>query len=250
MQNLKKIYRSNYTGEGIVKTLTYQNQEWTPEVEIVPNSVFNTFTTTQAAAIGNGESRLAIDLKFVINHISGLGGANSLQSYGCNALYRDFTPDFLITNGDEITDEIANSRYCQDNIVYAHADHLLKYPGKFYLIPQNLQYDSGATAAYLAAFDGHKKVFLLGYDNYDMIGPYNNVYKDTRGYLTSQHRQESTFFTKSLYEVMSTYNETEFVRVMPEATWWKPDEHDSLPNFRQINYRDFVIEADLGMLSV
>jgi hypothetical protein len=45
---------------------------------------------------------------------------------------------------------------------------------------------------------------------------------------------------------MNTYNDVEFVRVMPEATWWTPDEWAALPNFRQINFRDFVLEADIG----
>ena len=251
MQKIKQLYRSNYSGEGVVKNLTYENQTWTPEVEMVPNSVFNSHTTTQAAVIGNGESRLElnVDMRLIMSHVSGLGGVNSLQTYGCNAFYRDYETDFLIAVGDTIIKEIAESGYCDNHIVYTNGDYLLEYPGKFYLIPQNIYFDAGAVAAYMAAFDGHSKVFLLGFDSYDSKGPYNNVYKNTNGYLSTQHEQDNTYFTKSLHAVMSTYYNTEFIRVMPCDTHWVHDAHSSLPNFRQIDYRDFVLEADIGLIS-
>jgi len=250
MQQLKRLYRSTYSGENIVTGLTYEAGEWQPELESVPNAVLNTHTTTQAVAIGNGVSRQDFDLKFVINHSAGFGGRDSLQTYGCNAVYRDANPDFLIVTGAGMIQEVAESGYCDNNIVYANADYLLDYPGKFYLIPQNLYFDSGALAAYMAAFDGHKKVFLIGFDSYDVPGAYNNMYSNTANYLTDQDTQNHAFFTKSLHAVMTTYSNVEFVRVMPSDQHWAHEDHLRLPNFRQINYRAFVIEADIGMLTL
>jgi hypothetical protein len=248
MQKIKKLYRSSYSGESVVKNLVYKDQNWEPELESVPNSVFNTYTTTQAAVIGNGESRATLDMNLVMKHVAGIGGVNSLQTYGCNALYRDANPDFLVAVGKEIVEEIANSNYCANNIVYANADYLLKYPSKFYLIPQNLYFDAGAIAAYLACFDGHKKVFLLGFDSYDVDGPYNNIYKGTNGYQLTNQVHSNAYFTKSLRAVMTTYNDVEFVRVMPTKDYWVHEQHDSLPNFRQIGFNEFVLEADLGLI--
>lgn len=250
MQQLKKLYRSTYPGENVVTSLSLNNAEWNPEVEFIPNSVFNTFTTTQAIAIGNGESRLNVPLHFIKNHRAGLGGANKLQSYACNAIYRDFAPDFLISIGKEITEEIAESGYTNTNIVYTNSQHLLEYPGKFYLIPQNIPYDSGAIAAYMACFDGHKKVFLLGYDGYETEDAHrvNNVYKNTPGYLASGGIQSSAFWRKSLHTVMTTYSDVEFVKVMPTARWTCPAEFTGLLNFRQISIKDFVHEADVGLI--
>ena len=96
MQQLKQLYRSNYSGEQVVTELRYESGDWNPTVEMVPNSVFTTHTTTQAVAIGNGESRIGFDMNLIATHKAGFGGANRLQSYGCNAIYRDFAPDFLI----------------------------------------------------------------------------------------------------------------------------------------------------------
>jgi hypothetical protein len=250
MQQLKQIYRNNYSGENIITELNLSGGEWIPTTEYVENQVTNIHTTNQAVAIGNGESRLAFDLVHVANHKSGLFAENKLQSYGCNALYRDFAPDFLISTGDAIIEEIANSGYTANKIVYANAESILKYPGKFYLLPQNPHYDSGSLAAYMACFDGHKKVFMLGYDQYDendnQEARINNIYKNTRGYLKSTDSQDSNFLTRSLLEVMRVYNDVEFVRVMPLDTYWIPEMLRSLANFRQIDYNAFIREADIG----
>ena len=163
-------------------------------------------------------------------HKGGLFGANKLQSYGCNSLYKEFTPDFLVVVGDENVAEIAATTYPDDNIVYVNGEHLVAHSGKFYLIPQNLSYDAGALAAYMACFDGHKKVFLLGYDSYTE---------------TIEHPTQA-FFIKTLAEVVKTYNNVDFVRVMPTASYSCDPQLSSFPNFRQISYRDFVLEADIG----
>ena len=246
MQTLRRLYRSNYAGEHVISSLSLDSNEWNPETEFVPNAVFNTHSTNQAVAIGNGESRRDFDLSYISRHSGGLLAVNKLQSYGCNALYRDFHPDFLIVNGDAVTAEIGNSRYVDDHIVYANADKVLQFPGRLYLIPQNLYYDAGALAVYMACFDGHKRVFMIGYDSYVEESPVNNIYKDTAGYPTSDQTQNGAWFTKSLGMVMSVYNDVEFIRVMPTATHYVPVEFQQLLNFRQIDYRGFAIEADLG----
>lgn len=230
MQKLKQIYRSSYAGEQVVTSLTLENNEWIPETEYVPNSVFNTHTTTQAIVFGNGESRNDFNLDHIKNHKGGLFGVDRLQSYGCNNFYKEFTPDFLVAVGDATVEELANSTYPDDNIVYVNGEHVVKYPSKFYLIPQNVSYDAGAIAAYMACFDGHKKVYLLGYD----------------GYTVDDENNTSAFWLNTLLTVIGTYSDVDFVRVMPTREYSCASELLSQPNFRQIDYRDFVLEADIG----
>jgi len=247
MQKLKEIYRSNYAGETIVTDLTYQASSWEPTTEHIPNAVFNTHVTSQAVVIGNGESRLGFDLKHIARHQGGLLAADKLQSYGCNALYRDFTPDFLVATGDGIISEIAQSGYTAEHIVYTNAQYVLKYPSNFYIVPQNPTFDAGALAVYMACFDGHDKIFLLGYDSYHGEGIMNNVYKDSPGYLASTVVEDkSVFWAKTMASVMRTYSNVDFVRVMPTADYWIPDELARIPNLRQIDFRGFVLEADIG----
>ena len=56
--------------------------------------------------IGNGESRKGIDLSQFRPHG---------KIYGCNALYRDFTPDVLTAVDDGMMHEIYQSGYCDKN---------------------------------------------------------------------------------------------------------------------------------------
>jgi hypothetical protein len=227
MQKLKQLYRSSYAGESIVTELVLGNNEWQPVTEYIPNNVFNTHTTSQAIAIGNGPSRLGFDLKLIENHRGGILARNKLQTYACNLSYQEFTPDFLVTVDPVKVDEVAESGFCNDNIVYTNAQYMIKHPGKFYLTPQNPTYDAGALAAYLACFDGHRKVFLLGYDSYT-------------------DSTEDTFYLKTLGQVMDTYSDVEFVRVCPTKKFICSTELVRRLNFRQIDFNEFVTEADIG----
>ena len=56
--------------------------------------------------IGNGESRKDFNLETLRPHG---------KIYGCNALYRDFTPDVITAVDMGIMHEIYNSGYAQDN---------------------------------------------------------------------------------------------------------------------------------------
>jgi hypothetical protein len=227
MQKLKQIYRSSYAGESIVTELNLSNNEWDPVTEFVPNSVFNTHVTTQAIAIGNGPTRNEFDLTHIARHRGGILARDKLQSYGCNYLYQEFTPDFLVATDRDKVKTIAESGYCDDHIVYTNAQYVLEYPGKFYLTPQNPAFDAGSLAVYLACFDGHSKVFLLGYDGYS-------------------DRPEDVFWVKTLCAIMETYSAVDFVRVCPTARHECTEELQQRVNFRQISFRDFVLEADIG----
>lgn len=228
MQIIKKFYRSNYAGESIVTELVLGNNQWQPSTEYLPNRVFNSFTTKQAVAIANGSSRQDFDLKHITNHKGGILARDKLQSYACNLVINEgFTPDFLIVTDPVKVKTIAESGYCDDHIVYTNAQYILKYPGKFYLAPQNPTYDAGALAVYLACFDGHKKVYMMGYDSYTNVA-------------------EHTFYVKTLSIVMNIYSEVEFIRVMMSAESSCSDALINKLNFRQISFRDFVVEADIG----
>jgi len=61
---------------------------------------------TRVFCIGNGESRQSIDLIKLRPHG---------KIYGCNALYRDFTPDVLTAVDHGIMHEIYQSGYCDKN---------------------------------------------------------------------------------------------------------------------------------------
>jgi len=71
--------------------------------------------------IGNGESRKSFDLI----KLKSYG-----KIYGCNALYRDFTPDVLIAVDHGIMHEIYQSGYCQNNETWLR--NWVPVPGMMY----------------------------------------------------------------------------------------------------------------------
>lgn len=223
MIQIEKLFRSNYTGEEVTTLLTHKNNEWIPKKEWVPNAVHNNNLTTQAVVIGNSGHRNDFDLNLIKNHKGGLLGSRRLQSYGCNDLYKTFTPDFLVVVSRENASEIAKTTYCKDHIVYTNSTNILEYPGKFYLAPQDPPWNAGAIATYLAAFDGHQKVYLLGFETEDT----------------------DVFWVKTMKQIFDLYTEVDFVLVMPTADGFVPLEWRRCLNLRTLGHYDFVLEADL-----
>jgi hypothetical protein len=236
-------------GEHVVQTLVWGSNVWEKQTEYVQNNVINNQISNRAVVIGNGISRNDLDknlFNLLRNHKAGLLASSAVQTYGCNALYRDFTPDFLVSCGPEISKELAESGYCDNEIVFSTQDSVIQYPGKFYLTPQNPHWDAGAIAAYLACFDGHKTVYLIGFDGYSgENNSWYNVYAGTNGYPAAFDPNTQAFTDQSLKLVMDTYNDVDFVRVMPTSNWYMPELWKYQVNLRQISWRDFVLEVDL-----
>jgi hypothetical protein len=245
MLKIEKKYRKDYTGENIVVDRGYANGVWQDTVEHVHNAVTNNQLSNRAAVIGNGPSRLKFNLTWLKKY-SGLLGADTLQTYGCNALYRDFTPDFLLAIGNNgIVQEIADSGYTDNNIVYSNAIHLLEYPNKFYLIPHDSYADAGTTALYLAAFDGHKQIYMLGFDGQDTPGFNYNVYADTNGYDNTHSLVLDDKWVKSAKSIFDTFDDIEFIRVNERGLDRIPDLWKYCTNFKQISFLDFISHSDL-----
>jgi hypothetical protein len=244
MLKVAKSYRKDYTGEDIITERKKEGNYWYETVETVPNAVTNNQISNRAVIIGNSPSRSDFNLQNLKKPM-GLLGATTLQTYGCNALYRDFTPDFLVAHGNDIVKEIAGSEYVKNNIVYTNAIHLLEYPNKFYLIPYNPYADAGTTAAYIACFDGHKKIYLLGFSEQDCAGQNSNVYVGTNGYDTKETDVSSDKWVQNRLELFTLYDDVDFVWVTLMGKSPVPESHKYCTNFRQISYRAFVLETDL-----
>ena len=253
MQKIKEIYRKTYEGEHVNIEGTYIENAWNYKTEFIEKSFDETLLSNRAVVIGNGESRLGFNLNLILPYKTGpldkkwhqQLSAKKMLVYGCNALYRDHKPDFLIATGDSMIDELVESGYCDNNIVYANSTTLLKYPGKFSFIPENPSFNSGALAAYIAAFDGHKKIYMLGFDGNDTPNVNTNVYNGTNAYPTVNTTIFEKYWVVSLKVVMDTYKDVEFIRVSPTTDFRVPDLWKYNTNFRNIDFRKFVLEADI-----
>lgn len=225
MFKIEQKFRATYTGEEVTTQMTVTGNEQQYEREWVPNNVFNNHLTSQAIVLGGGEVAKTFDLRLIKNHKGGILGEKKLQTYGCNDVYKSIECDFLVVIGRENAKEVAKSGYCKNHIVYTNAGNVLDYPGKFYLVPQDPAWNSGSIAAYMACFDGHDKVFLMG----------------------CEADPERPFWAQSMKIVMDTYPDVEFVLVQGFSDdGYVPAEWKSSKNFRTVSTREFVLEADIG----
>jgi hypothetical protein len=244
MLQINKKYRRGYISEDIIVERKMEGGVWHTTTENVPSRVTNRQISNTAIVIGNGTNRLVFDIN-QFKKSSGLLGSKTVQTYGCNALYRDFHPDFLVAVGNNgIVDEIADKGYTNDHIVYSSAIHLLEFPGKFYLIPQDIYADAGTTAAYIAAFDEHKKIYLVGFDGHEP-GWNNNVYAGTNGYDSKNSSIDHVEWILNKQQLFDTYDDVDWVWVTPCGTNLIPEEWKHCQNIRQINFRQLVLECDL-----
>lgn len=240
---MEQLYRKDYAGEFYVHTRTQRNGVVEEDREWVPNTIPEFTHTGHAVIIGNGPSRKDMPLHHIEHHRGGHKGCLSLTSYGCNALYRDMSPHYLIVTGKEIGDEIAASDYVKSHVCYSHAENVLRHLGDYHLIPYNQYWNAGCVATWMACFDGHKKVYLLGFDNQIQDGKNLNVYAGTVGYSNSTDYVNDESWIETMYSIFDTYKDVEFVWVNPTAT---PELWRYASNLRQVTMYQFVIEADLG----
>lgn len=130
--------------------------------------------------------------------------------------------------------------------MYASAPHIQYHPGKFYLIPQDPGWNSGSVATYLAAFDGHTTIYLLGFDGQDTDGYNYNMYAGTQNYQHATNAEaDPAFFDITMKMIFDTYKTVDFVRVMPSEYSTIPETWKYCTNLRQISFRQFVLDADL-----
>jgi hypothetical protein len=246
---VEKKYRSNYVDEDVVVEGVLEGQKWTFTSETVNNQVTNNQISNKAVVIGNGLSRNDVDLSKLIGHHSGLLGADTLQTYGCNAAYRDITPDFLIVTSPVICNELTDHPYRENKVVYTDHECMKANPGKFYLIPHNLYSDAGTLALRTACFDGHTTVYMVGMEGHDTTSYNYNVYAGTAGYepvhRTKQSIIDSDKWARDKAQVMRAYDDVEFIWVTSTGNYNVHASWKELPNFSQIKVREFVVNNDL-----
>lgn len=242
----------NYEGQFFITSIKYEKGKRQETREWIPRTVFNDTHMGYAICIGNGESRKKFNIDLLKNHRGGLLGSMACQTYGCNALYRNFRPDFLIANGKEICEEVATSKeyydkpYATEGIVYSSAERCLEHPGKFHLVPHNVRMNAGALAVYLAAFDNHKNIYMIGYEGQKGGEGYNaNMYAGTPGYMPHEHQISSEKWERNMCQIFSAYPNISFTIVDNHLTGY-PGDYNWYKNVRKITYPNFISELDLG----
>lgn len=216
-------YRSDYPGEFIVVETRWTNGSKQQTREWIANPIENHHISGRAACIGSKNDFEKFDYRRLQRHRGGLLGSKKLQTYGVGSVAGDMRLDFAVeTNPDSLTQLVKNN-YFEDNIVYTSSKNCIQNPGSFYLIPYNPALLDLSTIIYLAAFDGHNEVFLLGYN------------RDTQIDRADWHLQIS--------KVLDTYSATRFFFV-GESTNMFEDWFDRA-NASSLSYREFISYCDV-----
>ena len=161
-----------YKGEEIIVNTIIRNGKRIHEKEFYEDKV-KAVPRGNAYCIGNGPSRKGFDL----NRLKPHG-----QTYGCNALYRDFMPDFIFSVDAKMTAQMCLDKVGRKTIHYAPSLEVNRRhaKGMIHLIPNNPHWISGNQAFWTAGVHGHKNIYLIGYDFREYgKGKLNNIYQDT-----------------------------------------------------------------------
>lgn len=185
-----------------------------------------------ALVLGNGISRKPISPE----SLKAYG-----TTYGCNALYREFSPDYLVAVDVKMIIEI-------NKYGYQHTNEVWTNPNKSYKNMKNLNFfhpakgwSSGPTALWLASQHGYSKIYILGFDykGIDEGKKFNNVYADTINYKKT--KDSATFYGNWLRQtktVIKDHPHIAYYRVI-QADNFCPDELNSFNNFQTIYIEDF-----------
>lgn len=178
--------------------------------------------------IGNGRSRLGFDLM----NLRRYG-----QIYGCNALYREFTPDYLISVDRRMVMEICESGFHLSNQVWTNpSKDYVKYGGLNYFVPR-LGWSSGPSALHLASKHNPKEIFILGFDFTGINGKVNNVYADSNNYVSSNDIEiYYGNWQKQTEMVIKNNPDIKYYRLI-NKDYYDPDW--KYRNFKHITYENF-----------
>ena len=217
-------YRKDYTGEFIITKSKWAGGKKEQTREWVPNPIENHHISGRAACIGSDVDFEYFDYRRLQKHRGGLLGSKKLQTYGTGNIASQMRLDFTVETQPDILGSILEKNLHKDNIVYTSPRQCLQHPGSFYFVPYNPVLLKEVLLMYLAAFDGHQEIFLLGYTNQIDAG--------------------STAFEHQVSQIIQAYSSTKFY-VVAAFQHHIPQSWLVHSNVQVFNYRQFIGYCDV-----
>lgn len=167
--------------------------------------------------------------------------------YGCNALYREMTPHFLVAVDTKMIKEITSTGYHLENSVWTNPNSYSRSIEKLCIFNPSLGWSSGPSALNLATSHKFKKIYILGFDfkgsgtNELLV---NNVYAGTQNYKAADSK--ATYYgnwLKQTASIITKNPEVKYVRVIRNNNGFIPESLTLQPNLTHITIRDFLKET-------
>jgi hypothetical protein len=221
---IQERYRQDYDGEFVLLQTSIRNGVKEQRREWMINPIQNQHVSGRAAVIGSNLDREQFDYTVLTRHRGGLLGNKRLQTYGSRDVWKDMRFDFFVTKNREQLEQIKQANYQESTVVYTNTGVVIDNPGKFYVIPHSLVLNEIALNIYIAAFDGHKEIFLLGY-NKDVV-----IDRDQQ-------------WVRDVETVFKAYPSVLFYLVGTNANMF--DNWKANSNVKCIPYREFITYCDI-----
>jgi len=186
--------------------------------------------TKAAFVLGNGTSRKDISLE-------NLKTKGSI--YGCNALYREFEPDYLIAVDTKMILEINKAGYQHSHEVWTNPNRAYHQMTGFKFFNPSKGWSSGPTALWLASTHSAQDIYILGFDYQGIDDKINNLYADTPNYKKSHER--ATYHGNWLNQTVITcqkFSQKRYIRVLGDNPYI-PKEFSKLDNLSHITVEEF-----------
>jgi len=231
---MAKIDKSQYS-----KTewhIIREQRRWEKEQELLQDEIVVPEVRSQrfdtAFVLGNGTSRAPIDLVELKPHG---------KIYACNAVYREFDPDYLVAVDVKMILEINKSKYQHRHEVWTNPNKAYQNLAGLNFFNPSKGWSSGPTALWLASQHYYKRIFILGFDykGLDDGKKLNNMYADTMNYKKSS--DTATFFgnwMRQTKNVVSTHSDIQYIRVIAPDNY-VPEELNNFNNLKHITVEDF-----------
>jgi len=218
-----KQYRSEYQGEFVITKTVFRNGRKEQEREWVENPIDVTSSSRRACCIVPHSSIQVPTLKQIERHPGGLLGRDRMQTYAIGDAWKEMNPDFALISTQAELDEIISKKYQTEHVIYTSASLCVANPGEFYLTPLGVSYLPPATIIWIACFDGHKDIYLFGYEQVDA------------------NRVDQGKSITQIADIMQTFKDVTFHHVSGDS----PDEWRRCINCRTMSPREFVTECDI-----
>jgi hypothetical protein len=183
-----------------------------------------------AFMIGNGKSRL----NYNIQKLKDYGTV-----YGCNALYRDMLPDYLIAVDTPMLKEIVEAGIPSKTNVWTNPrKHNEQFDVNFFRPGRG--WSSGPTALWMASEHKHLEIYILGFDYASKDKKLNNVYGSTPNYKDKE--AVYTFFgnwERQTMETITAHPNIKYYRILTYVYSFIPDKLQHISNLEHINISEF-----------
>jgi len=191
-----------------------------------------------AFVLGNGTSRKPIQLE----PLKQFG-----KVYACNAVYRDFEPDYLIAVDAKMVLEIAKTGWQQTHKVYTNHSKTFKDIRGLHIMNPSKGWSSGPTALDLATEHGHEVIYILGFDFKGTTGSgdggdkVNNLFAGTLNY--KRPTDPATYFgnwERQVGIILQRNSRKRYIRVVPEGEIFIPKSLTNFGNLTHMTVDEFI----------